>query len=245
MPISFETSCRSYTGSLLYSDTYGVYAGNRGIEAEMFISPPWDSPQTEPTRVDKVFIDCSKSKSERDLQHSLNLENKPEVRYNFTKKSFLNKCAAIPIVGILAGITRVVLAIIHIIGHLLASLIYWKKDHLYHVAKGGAELLRGVIEMIPVIGRVFVWAHDARKHRIWHPISDLLGFKYNNSYLNTEYSVFLVRIKNLTAPDEIDECISFDKSNPPSPKMPRKERKAMKIINLYGFSWRQCVLDLR
>ena len=74
---------------------------------------------------------------------------------------FLTELAAIPVLGIVAGITRCALAIIHMIGHLFASIIFWNIGHLYHVVKGGAEMLRGGIEMIPIVGRVFVWYVDA------------------------------------------------------------------------------------
>lgn len=67
----------------------------------------------------------------------------------------LNQWAAIPVIGRLAGISRIILSIIHILGHLGAMLVTLDTGHLKHVVKGGAELLRGVIEAIPIIGFLF------------------------------------------------------------------------------------------
>ena len=68
-------------------------------------------------------------------------------------------------IGIAAGITRMVLSVIHIIGHLLMACITWDKGHCYHAAKGGCEFLRGLIESIPFAGRAF--ARIYFNHGIW------------------------------------------------------------------------------
>jgi hypothetical protein len=77
------------------------------------------------------------------------------------KNSLLNNLSQIPFVGILAGIARIALGIIHTLGHLLTYLIEQDRGHLYHAAKGGCEILRGGIEAIPLIGRIFAWAFMA------------------------------------------------------------------------------------
>lgn len=84
------------------------------------------------------------------------------------RRPALNHLAAVPVVGILAGGIRIALAIIHILGHSLAALVLWDRGHLPHVIKGGAELVRGVIEVIPVIGRLFSWVYDAQEPWIGH-----------------------------------------------------------------------------
>lgn len=71
------------------------------------------------------------------------------------KDSALNIAAKIPLVGVVAGVVRIALAIIHTVGHLFAALVTFKEDHLWHAAKGACELLRGLIETIPIIGRIF------------------------------------------------------------------------------------------
>lgn len=71
------------------------------------------------------------------------------------KNSLLNDLVQIPVIGIVAGITRMALGIIHCICHLYAYAISGNNGHLYHTNKGLAEILRGTIETIPVIGRIF------------------------------------------------------------------------------------------
>jgi hypothetical protein len=71
------------------------------------------------------------------------------------KDTTLNTLVKIPFLGIVAGVARVALALIHTVGHFLAALLTRKKGHLFHVAKGVCEALRGVIESIPGMGRVF------------------------------------------------------------------------------------------
>jgi len=78
-----------------------------------------------------------------------------KIPRNANKNSVLNIAAQIPVIGIVAGATRVALGAIHTIGHLFAALITQNKGHLWHAAKGGWEMLRGIIEAIPVVGRIF------------------------------------------------------------------------------------------
>ena len=75
------------------------------------------------------------------------------------KNSTLNCWAKIPLIGSLAGITRVVLAVIHILGHLLAYIIPGREGNLFHAAKGACEILRGCIETIPIIGSIFAYLY--------------------------------------------------------------------------------------
>ncbi|NGX53635.1 MAG: hypothetical protein K1000chlam4_00351 [Chlamydiae bacterium] len=75
----------------------------------------------------------------------------------YEKNCLLNNLAQIPVIGIVAGAFRVILGIIHTLGHLLAALITQKKGHLYHAGKGVCESIRGLIEMLPIVGRIFAW----------------------------------------------------------------------------------------
>lgn len=72
-----------------------------------------------------------------------------------SKMPILNTLAEVPIFGRLIAIARIALSIIHVIGHITAALVYWNICHLYHVIKGLAEFLRGLIEIIPLIGMIF------------------------------------------------------------------------------------------
>ena len=81
---------------------------------------------------------------------------------NGQKDSLLNKCAKIPFVGIVAGIARMALGILHTLGHLFAALVTLNKGHLYHAAKGACEILRGGIEALPIIGRIFANTYNSQ-----------------------------------------------------------------------------------
>jgi hypothetical protein len=80
--------------------------------------------------------------------------------YDDTGVSSLNKLVRTPIVGRLAGISRIALAIIHIIGHTLAGIITQNRDHFIHVAKGCLELVRAAIESTPILGLIFSIKYD-------------------------------------------------------------------------------------
>jgi hypothetical protein len=107
------------------------------------------------------------------------------------KNTLLNTCTRIPFLGILAGLTRVALGIIHSIGHLCAAVYTQKKGHLFHAAKGASEILRGLIEAIPLIGRIFANVYNARP--IYDP--DGLGGR----------SWWMIKIYNPNQPDGLDD----------------------------------------
>jgi len=117
------------------------------------------------------------------------------------QKPFLNRWASIPVIGSLAGITRMILAIIHIIGHLISAAIFRDRGHLFHAVKGCAEFLRGFFEAIPIAGNIFVWLHDPHDG-LCHEC-----YNFNDEYFRgvvTHYSFFIIKITNLSAPDHID-----------------------------------------
>lgn len=70
--------------------------------------------------------------------------------------TWLNESARYLGLGILAGIARIALGVIHTFGHLILAALTREKGHLFHAAKGGCEIFRGLIEAIPIIGRIFV-----------------------------------------------------------------------------------------
>ena len=121
--------------------------------------------------------------------------DQPEV----DRKSFLNRWAAVPLLGCLAGVTRMVLAIIHIVGHLICAAIFREKGHLYHAAKGGTEFVRGLIETIPIVGNIFVWKYDPQM------CTRFLRWEYSR-YVKTEWCFFIIKITNPTKLDDIDRA---------------------------------------
>ena len=130
--------------------------------------------------------------------------HKPEI-------PFLNRFANVPVFGRLAGVCRVALAIIHSLGHLFAALCTQNKDHLKHAVKGGTELLRGMIEMIPVIGLLFSWVVNAT--------FDLRPNHSTYSYSNT---FFLVKLTNQSQLDKIDALYVAQKMHPQSEQLENK-----------------------
>lgn len=100
----------------------------------------------------------------------------------------LNSMARMSIAGIAAGISRCIMGIFHTIGHLFAALVTWKMGHLFHALKGSCEALRGIIEAIPLIGRVFA-------------IGCGQGFPWSGNY----HSWWMIKIYNTERPDNLDK----------------------------------------
>jgi hypothetical protein len=98
----------------------------------------------------------------------------------FTHQSTLNELSRIYVIGIAAGVTRMALATIHTLGHLFAAAITFDKGHCFHAAKGACEFLRGLIEAIPIAGRIFA-----------------------NHYVEDGYW-WMIKIYNPNAPDSLD-----------------------------------------
>lgn len=106
------------------------------------------------------------------------------------KNNTLNTCTKIPFIGIVAGLTRIALGIIHTIGHLAVALCKQNKGHLCHAAKGTCEMLRGVIETTPIIGRIFANFYSSR------PIHDPLNEGHR--------SWWMIKIYHPHRPDGLD-----------------------------------------
>lgn len=112
------------------------------------------------------------------------------------KDTALNNLVQIPLIGIAAGITRVALGLIHTVGHLLGALFTFKKGHLFHASKGACEILRGIIETIPVIGRLF-------------------ANQYNSSEDGNARSWWMIKIYNPKKPDGLDKWMDNWSDFPP------------------------------
>lgn len=94
----------------------------------------------------------------------------------------LNDLSRIPIIGIAAGVSRMALAVFHILSHLFCALITFDKGYCFHAAKGCCEFLKGFIEAIPVAGRLFA----------------------NHYVANGEW--WIIKIYNPDHPDTLDRC---------------------------------------
>lgn len=100
----------------------------------------------------------------------------------------LNFCAELPIIGRIAGVIRMAMAVIHSLGHLFAALFTQDIGHCYHAAKGGCEFLRGLIETIPVVGYFFATRYSEDKS--WSIIKGRW---------------WIIKIYNPKSPDSLDE----------------------------------------
>ncbi|KAF3361460.1 hypothetical protein PHSC3_001834 [Chlamydiales bacterium STE3] len=106
------------------------------------------------------------------------------------KDTTLNTLTKVPFIGIVAGIARVALGIIHTVGHLLGALFTFDKGHLFHASKGMCEILRGFIETLPIIGRIFANSCNSA------PINDCgMG----------DRSWWMIKIYNPEKPDGLDQ----------------------------------------
>jgi hypothetical protein len=95
--------------------------------------------------------------------------------------SLIDLAAAVPILNIFAGITRIVLASLHIIVQSLALVFTFDRRYIVHIAKGGCEILKGLIQATPFVGHKFT--------RFW----------FDNGYW------WMIKIYNPDKPDYFDE----------------------------------------
>lgn len=117
------------------------------------------------------------------------------------KDSDLNKLVKKPFIGVVGGVARVGLGIIHTTLHLLAATVTFKKGHLFHASKGGCEILRGIIESIPIGGRIF---------------ANFYGFDARNKSADSEgeRNWWIIKIYNPENPDGLDRFMRNWKNFP-------------------------------
>lgn len=100
-----------------------------------------------------MYFEAGKLIKEND---SYKIEKKAKAHYH----GILNRLVKYPIIGIVAGICRFALSIIHVLGHTLAAIVTQKKGHLYHASKGILEMQRSIVESIPLFGRIFAYTYN-------------------------------------------------------------------------------------
>ncbi len=113
-----------------------------------------------------------------------------------------NQWARYPLLGMAAGFIRVMVAIAHIAFHAFMMLMTQDRGHMFHMWKGCAELLRGCIEMTPVLGRIFAMSYEPPRK-----ITPEEAVKWAIS------SIFLVKIINPNSFDAVDVALML-KGNP-------------------------------
>jgi hypothetical protein len=104
----------------------------------------------------------------------------------------LNQWARVPLIGIIAGVARKALAFVHIAGHLTCAVITRDKGHLYHAMKGGCEFVRGHIESLFLIGRIFAWTYSCPPNY------------WNKEHYTGTQSWWFLKIYNPNSPDDLD-----------------------------------------
>lgn len=109
--------------------------------------------------------------------------------------STLNEFSRVPFIGILAGVARITLAVIHIFIHLSCAIFTLDKGHLYHAGKGVCEGIRGIVEASPIIGRVFANVYSSEPPG-W-------TVQHHEGYT---YSWWMVKIYNPQQPDALDKA---------------------------------------
>lgn len=116
----------------------------------------------------------------------------------------LNQWARIPLIGIIAGLARKTLALIHIAGHLACAVATLEKGHLFHALKGGCEFVRGHIESLFLIGRIFSWVFSTPPNY------------WNKEHYTGSQSWWIVKIFNPNSPDDLDRYNQYWKGLPKS-----------------------------
>ncbi len=100
--------------------------------------------------------------------------------------SNLDYIASVPIVGVAAGITRVALAVLHMLNHTLALIFTFDSRHCIHLAKGGCEFLKGLIQSVPIVGHLFA-----------------------RSWMENEGEWWIIKIYDPDKPDTLDAHANF------------------------------------
>lgn len=73
----------------------------------------------------------------------------------------LNQLGYIPVVSIITGLGRLLLAIIHTIVHLVCAIFSKNREHhLQEASLGAKNIVRGLVEVIPIIGNITMFVVD-------------------------------------------------------------------------------------
>ena len=168
-----QTDKESWTGKYIYSDFY-----YEAVRDEVF----WRSPTS----------DTSYYRQMEDSGHVIHYDMLGLAA--ICQNSTLNEMAKIPILGIAAGVIRSALSVIHILAHLFVAFAKRERGHVYHALKGGCEFIRGIIESLPIIGRIFSYIYCKKISYFFS--STMREFK--------THSWWILKIYNPNKPDLLD-----------------------------------------
>lgn len=112
-------------------------------------------------------------------------EQRKDQRCNYattSKHCLLNKLGRIPVISTITGVGRVLFGVAQTIVHLACAIFTDRKRHLHEAGLGIKNIIRGVVEAIPVIGNITVTVIDHFKDR---KLEELANVEYvNGNYKN-------------------------------------------------------------
>jgi hypothetical protein len=87
-----------------------------------------------------------------------------------------------PIISTFSGTLRILFGVVHSIVHLAASIFDFKngKYHIYQVGIGMVNILRGLVEIVPVFGNLTMFAIDVYR------IEKTMKNEFINNFPNSE-----------------------------------------------------------
>lgn len=98
-----------------------------------------------------------------------------------TRSAMLNILGYVPVISTISGCCRVLLGIIHTIVHLVAAIFKasHRKDHLQEALLGVRNIVRGIVEMVPVVGNITCLTYDGVKMKRQNALGE--EYKKNNA----------------------------------------------------------------
>ncbi len=75
-----------------------------------------------------------------------------------TKPALINACGILPIVSTITGGARTIIGLAHIVNYLAYFIFDGKNrsNHLKEIGLGGRNIAKGLAEMLPIIGNIFM-----------------------------------------------------------------------------------------
>ncbi len=148
-----------------------------------------------------MFFETSVTSVTGNLCYSHQVYKPCQSSWDQSTVPFLNKLSNVFLIGRVAGVFRAIIVAIHITAHLLASVATRKLGHLCHVAAGFAELLRSIIEMIPIIGEIFSWIYNPA-------ILVFMPSHYCDDSCAGNANFFLIKVCNPEDQDSVDRAFA-------------------------------------
>ncbi|NGX41814.1 MAG: hypothetical protein K940chlam7_00088 [Chlamydiae bacterium] len=97
----------------------------------------------------------------------------------------INQLGYIPVVSTFTGGCRALLSLVHTITHLVQAILHSEERHLHleEAKLGGINIVRGSIEMIPIIGNITMLFIDLLRWLHWQKKIDAIPGKERENHL--------------------------------------------------------------